>query len=68
MSFWTWALEAYARPAVPEACLDLQDNYSQSVPLLLWAAWAAKDGRDLSFGDLMDGSGLAARWAPPAGR
>ena len=62
MSFWTWALEAYARPGVPEACLDLQDNYAQSVPLLLWAAWAAREGRDLSFGDLMDGSSLAARW------
>ena len=62
MSFWTWALEAYARPGTAEACLDLQDAHHQSVPLLLWAAWAAQAGRPLSFGDLMDGSSLAARW------
>jgi uncharacterized protein (TIGR02444 family) len=62
MSFWTWALEAYARPGTAEACLDLQDAHHQSVPLLLWAAWAAQDGRLLGFGDLMDGSSLAARW------
>jgi uncharacterized protein (TIGR02444 family) len=62
MSFWTWALEAYARPGTAEACLDLQDAHHQSVPLLLWAAWAAQEGRPLGFGDLMDGSSLAARW------
>jgi uncharacterized protein (TIGR02444 family) len=62
MSFWTWALEAYARPGAAEACLDLQDSHHQSVPLLLWAAWAAEEGRPLGFGDLMDGSSLAARW------
>ncbi len=62
MSFWTWALEAYARPGTAEACLDLQDTHHQSVPLLLWAAWAAQVGRPLGFGDLMDGSSLAARW------
>lgn len=62
MSFWTWALEAYARPGTAEACLDLQDAHHQSVPLLLWAVWAAQEGRPLGFGDLMDGSSLAARW------
>jgi uncharacterized protein (TIGR02444 family) len=62
MSFWTWALEAYARPGTAEACIDLQDSHHQSVPLLLWAAWAAQGGRPLGFGDLMDGSSLAARW------
>jgi len=62
MSFWTWALEAYARPGTADACLDLQDAHHQSVPLLLWAAWAAQAGRPLGFGDLMDGSSLAARW------
>ena len=62
MSFWTWALDAYARPGAAEACLDLQEAHHQSVPLLLWAAWAAQQGRPLGFGDLMDGSSLAARW------
>jgi uncharacterized protein (TIGR02444 family) len=66
MSFWTWALEAYARPGTAEACLELQDTHHQSIPLLLWAAWAAQDGRSLGVGDLMDGSSLAARWEEAA--
>lgn len=39
MSLWTWAVQAYARPGVEPACLALQDDQGQSVPLLLWAAW-----------------------------
>ena len=39
MSLWDWAVAAYARPGVDEACLSLQDDDGQSVPLLLWAAW-----------------------------
>ncbi|HVZ28990.1 MAG TPA: TIGR02444 family protein [Asticcacaulis sp.] len=38
--FWDWAVTTYAKPGVAEASLDLQDKYGQSVPLLLWAAWA----------------------------
>jgi len=41
--FWDWAVAAYARPGVAGACLDLQDNYGQSVPLLLWAIWRGGD-------------------------
>ncbi len=41
--FWDWAVEAYARPGVAEACLDLQDTYGQNVPLLLWAIWRGGD-------------------------
>ncbi|MFZ5717919.1 MAG: TIGR02444 family protein [Pseudomonadota bacterium] len=37
MSIWEWALEAYSRPGVPEACLRLQDEYGQNTSLLLWA-------------------------------
>lgn len=37
MAIWEWALEAYARPGVPEACLRLQDEYGQNTSLLLWA-------------------------------
>lgn len=41
---WEWALEAYARPGVPEACLKLQDEHGQNTSLLLWAVYAeAKD-------------------------
>ena len=40
MGLWRWALEAYARPGVPEACLELQDEHGQNTCLLLWAVWA----------------------------
>ena len=40
MSLWGWMLEAYARPGVPEACLELQDEYGQNTSYLLWAVWA----------------------------
>ena len=41
--FWDWAVAAYARPGVAEACLDLQDTHDQNVPLLLWAIWRGGD-------------------------
>lgn len=40
MGLWRWALEAYARPGVPEVCLALQDDHGQNTCLLLWAVWA----------------------------
>lgn len=40
MSIWDWALRAYARPGVPEACLALQDVHGQNTCLLLWAVYA----------------------------
>lgn len=44
-SLWDWSTEVYAAPGVADACLHLQDDAGQSVPLLLWAAWIAKTGR-----------------------
>lgn len=40
MNIWDWALEAYGRPGVPEACLTLQDAHGQNTSLLLWAVYA----------------------------
>lgn len=40
MGIWDWALQAYARPGVPEACLALQDQHGQNTSLLLWAVYA----------------------------
>jgi uncharacterized protein (TIGR02444 family) len=39
VGIWEWALQAYARPGAPEACLRLQDEFGQNTPLLLWAVW-----------------------------
>jgi uncharacterized protein (TIGR02444 family) len=66
MRFWTWALEAYARPGAAQACLDLQDHHGQCVPYLLWAAWAAREGRRLDRRTLDSGADLAARWEAAA--
>ncbi len=41
--FWDWAVAAYARPGVADACLELQDVHRQNVPLLLWALWRGGD-------------------------
>jgi len=40
LGVWTWALAAYARPGVPQACLALQDVHGQNTSYLLWAVWA----------------------------
>lgn len=43
-AFWDWAVSAYDKPGVAEACLILQDRYEQNVPVLLWGAWNAATG------------------------
>lgn len=62
MSLWDWALEAYARPGVAEACLELQDHHGQSVPYLLWAAWAAQSGVILPATELTAAAWLSRAW------
>jgi uncharacterized protein (TIGR02444 family) len=49
---WDWAVARYARPGVEAALLDLQDRYEQCVSLLLFAAWAAAEGRRLDEDDV----------------
>jgi uncharacterized protein (TIGR02444 family) len=66
MSFWTWALEAYARPGAADACLRLQDEFDQCVPYLLWAVWAAGEGRALDAKALTAGAALSERWQSAA--
>lgn len=50
MSLWDWTLEVYARPGVPEATLELQDEHGLNTSLLLWAAWANPDPDALANG------------------
>ncbi len=45
MSLWDWAGRAWAKPGVSAACLTLQDQHGQCVPLLLWALWLLDDER-----------------------
>lgn len=58
MALWDWALEAYARPGVAEACLRLQDEHGQNIPFLLWAAWGRTGDPDL----LARAADIARRW------
>ena len=62
MSIWDWAVDAYTREGVEEACLELQDGYDQNVPYLLWAAWAAAVGRALDAEVLEMGGETARIW------
>ena len=45
MSLWDWAGRVWTKPGVSAACMTLQDDHGQSVPLLLWALWLTEGGR-----------------------
>ena len=62
MSYWDWAVKAHGRDGVDAALTDLQDRHGQCVAYLLWAAWAAHEGRPLSAEILSQGAALAKRW------
>ena len=62
MSLRDWATAAYGREGVEAACLALQDDHGQSIPFLLWAAWAGEEGRALDAEALAAGQALARRW------
>jgi uncharacterized protein (TIGR02444 family) len=49
VGLWDWALRAYGREGVPQACLALQDDHGQNTSFLLWAVWAeTADGAQLA--------------------
>jgi uncharacterized protein (TIGR02444 family) len=58
MSIWSWTLEAYSRPDVPDATLALQDAHGQNTPFLLWAVWAEGPPPEV----LAKGATLARAW------
>ena len=58
MALWDWAVGAYARPGVSQACLRLQDEFGQNVSFLLWAAWARPQDPQL----LARGAAVARAW------
>jgi len=62
MSLWDWVLTAYAGDGVAGACLELQDAAGQNIPLLLWAAWCAAEGRTLDEDALEAASDTAHAW------
>ena len=62
MSYWDWAVAVHGRDGVDAALTDLQDQHGQCVALLLWAAWAAAEGRPLPPELLAQGAALAKHW------
>lgn len=58
--FWNWAVKAYSGDGVAEACLSLQDDDGQNVPLLLWAAW---HGAPLDQALAMKAADMARIWS-----
>ncbi|HST92024.1 MAG TPA: TIGR02444 family protein [Brevundimonas sp.] len=66
MTPWDWAVAAYRADGVADACLELQDAAGQNVPLLLWAAWCAAEGRIPDSDDLEAASDTARVWEETA--
>ena len=66
MSLWDWAVAAYGAEGVADACLELQDAAGQNVPLLLWAAWCAAEGRSPDENALEAAGDTARAWQETA--
>lgn len=66
MNLWDWAVAAYSADGVAEACLELQDSAGQNIPLLLWAAWCAAEGRTPDEDALEAASDTARAWQETA--
>jgi uncharacterized protein (TIGR02444 family) len=60
VNLWDFAVSLYARPGVDTACLTLQDEYAQSVPLLIWRLWA--HDRRIDAATVRSAAGLARDW------
>ena len=59
-SLWDWSLRVYIGD-VPDILIDLQDTHGQNVPLLLWAAWAARESINI-HAILSDAVAIARAW------
>ena len=66
MNYWDWAIRVHGRDGVDQALTALQDAHGQCVAFLLWAAWAASEGRPLAPVLLAQGAALAAHWEESA--
>jgi uncharacterized protein (TIGR02444 family) len=64
--YWDWAVEIHGREGVDALLIRLQDGHDQCVAYLLWAAWAAAQGRALDPVLLRQGAALADHWEKAA--
>lgn len=61
-AFWSFALAAYDRPPVRDACLRLQDDHALDVMVLLGCLWAAQRGIQLDAGQVGAVVAAVAPW------
>jgi uncharacterized protein (TIGR02444 family) len=66
LSYWDWAVAVHGRDGVDAALTGLQDAHGQCVSFLLWAAWAAGEGRPLDPVILAQAAALARHWEAEA--
>jgi uncharacterized protein (TIGR02444 family) len=62
MRAWDFILRLYGSEGVEPACLALQDEHDQCVPLLLWRAWTLAEGRRVDAGLLESAVAVARTW------
>lgn len=60
--FWAFSLRVYARPAVPAACLALQDAHGLDVNLLLYCCWLGTRGTGLDSAALAAAMEFTGPW------
>jgi uncharacterized protein (TIGR02444 family) len=59
---WAYAIEVWGRPGVEPACLELQDVFGMSVPLVLWRLWAVTERRGVTPASLVAAVRIARAW------
>lgn len=62
MRTWDFVLRVYAGEGVQPACLALQDEHGQCVPLLLWRAWTLAEERPIDEDALASAVAVARAW------
>ncbi|MGF1462759.1 MAG: TIGR02444 family protein [Maricaulaceae bacterium] len=60
--FWRWSTAVYARKAVRDACLMLQNQHGLPVNALLWGAWLAHEGQRPTDAMIAEALALSAAW------
>lgn len=66
MRLWDWSVAAWKKPGVEALALELQDIHGQHPPVLLWAAWAAAEGRPLDADTIEEACDVARAWEAAA--
>jgi uncharacterized protein (TIGR02444 family) len=61
-SFWTFSLKVYAKDAIANVCVSLQDEFDVDVNVLLFMLWSADQGRRLSVQEIGEIIDLVTPW------